>query len=99
MSLKNLITITLLGLGTSALGCAGGSDTAISGFGNGHNIIGGAAVLERAARELAALGAIPEVTDEDLRNVFDSIRARAIEGEPDAVLLMVRVAALQRESE
>ncbi len=99
MRLRNVLGTSLLTLGAVILGCTGGADTAISGFGNGNNIIGASGVLELTAREFATLDAIPEVTDEELRKVFGSIRTRAVEGNPDAVLLLVRVAALQRSGD
>lgn len=89
----------LLAFGVMSLGCTGGAETAITGFGNGGNFIGTSGVLERAARELAMLEAIPEVSDEDLRGVFGAIRARALDGNPDAVLVLARVAALQRPAD
>jgi len=79
----------------AALGCGAGADTVISGFGNNDNVIG-ANVLERVAHELAGQSAIPAVSDDDLRAAFDAIREHARSGDPDAALVLLRVAAIQR---
>jgi hypothetical protein len=49
MSARAIFWITFLASGAATLGCTGGADTAITGFGNGNNIIGAAGVFERAS--------------------------------------------------
>ncbi|HXK24779.1 MAG TPA: hypothetical protein VMS55_19060 [Myxococcota bacterium] len=83
----------LFALGT--LGC--GADTLVTGIGNGGNVIG-ADVLDRVAHELARQPAIPLVGDDELRVAFAAIRDRARSGDPDAALVLLRVAAIQREA-
>ena len=75
-------------------GCGG--ENVISGFGNSSNIIG-ADVLERVAKELAGAPAVPAVTDDDLRAAFSAIHTNALAGDPDAALVLLRVAAYQKE--
>jgi hypothetical protein len=86
----------LAALGLAAPGCTGGGETVFNGIGNGGNIIGTDA-LERVAQELAEEPAIPAVTDDDLRAAFAAIREHALSGDPDAALVLLRVAARQRE--
>jgi hypothetical protein len=75
-------------------GCGG--ETVVSGVGNSGNVIG-ANVTDRLAHELAEAPAIPAVSDDDLRAAFAAIRARAVEGDAEAALVLLRVAAHQRE--
>ena len=81
----------------AALGCGAGADTVISGFGNNGNVIG-ANVLELVAHELARQSSIPAVSDDDLLAAFGAIRDHARSGDPDAALVLLRVAAIQREA-
>lgn len=76
-----------------ALASCGGE---IVGIGNSSNVIA-ADVLDRVAQELAGAPAIPAVSDEDLRAAFAAIRERALGGDPEAALVLLRVAAYQRE--
>jgi len=80
----------------AALGCTGGGETVISGFGNSGNTVG-ASVFDRVAEELAESPAIPAVSDDDLRAAFSAIRADALEGDPKAALVLLLVAGEQRE--
>jgi hypothetical protein len=84
----------LTALVLAVAGCGG--ETVVSGFGNSGNLIG-TQVDDRLARELAEAPAIPAVSDDDLRAAFSAIRDRALQGEADAALILVRVAAHQRE--
>jgi hypothetical protein len=77
------------------LGCGG--ETVISGFGNSGNLIGEGGVLERVAGELAQLEALPKVADDELLAAWSAIRERARAGDPEATLVLLRVAAHQRE--
>jgi hypothetical protein len=83
----------LAALPVAWLGC--GADTLISGIGNSGNMIG-VDVLERVAHELAHAKTTPAVSDDDLRASFSAIREHAVAGDPDAALVLLRVAALQR---
>ena len=78
----------------AVFGCFG--ENVINGIGNGGNDIG-QGVLDRVAHELAGQSAIPAVGDDDLRTAFDAIREHARSGDPDAALVLLRVAAIQRE--
>jgi hypothetical protein len=78
------------------LGCGG--ETVISGIGNSGNWVGEGGVLERVADELAELESVPKVADAELLAAFSAIRERARAGDPDATLVLLRVAAHQREA-
>ncbi len=65
------------------IGCTGGSESVISGVGNGGNRIGTAALWESVADELAHHEATPTVTDEDVQRVFEVIRSHAREDGQD----------------
>jgi hypothetical protein len=90
---------SLVRLAALALACAGcGGETVVSGFGNSGNVIG-AEVTDRLAHELAqAPAAIPAVSDDDLRAAFSAIRERAFQGDAESALVLLRVAAHQREA-
>jgi hypothetical protein len=87
--------LAMLALGGACTG-AGGADAVIAGMGNNGNMIG-VDVLERLARELANLESAPRVTDDELVTAFAALREHAQSGDPDAALVLLRVAALQRD--
>ena len=98
ISIATLRTAAMLAaLFLAVPGCTGGGETVVSGFGNGGNIIR-TDELERVAEELASQPAIPAVSDDDLRAAFAAIREHALAGDPDAALVLLRVAARQREA-
>ena len=90
-----LFTLTALWI-LSTAGCTGGGDTVISGIGNGGNVIG-ASTSDQLAEELAESPAIPPVSDDDLLAAWNAIRDQARTGDPDATLLVLKVAAKQKE--
>jgi hypothetical protein len=84
-------------IGALALALAScGADTLITGIGNGGNTIA-PDELDRVARELAKMPATPKVGSDDLLAVFSAIRQRALEGDPQAAYVLLRVAAHQGE--
>jgi hypothetical protein len=82
-------------LALAVAGCGG--ETVVTGFGNSGNVIG-TQVDDRLAKELAEAPAIPAVSDDDLRAAFSAIRDRAFQGDAGSALILLRVAAHQRES-
>ena len=90
---RALLVVTLLALA----GCTGGGDTVISGLGNSGNRIRTDAVVDDVARALAEQPGIPDVQDSDLLAAYESIRSRARDGELQATLVLLELAALQRE--
>ena len=82
-----------------AAGCTGGGESVISGLGNSDNHIGTAALWGSLADELADYEATPRVSDEDLQLAYAAIRRHALEGELEAVLVLLKLAEEQRESE
>jgi hypothetical protein len=79
-----------------ASACGGSGETAIIGFGNGGNRIT-TDPIAKVADALAELEATPEVTDEMIVRVFSAILEKAEAGEPEAALILLRVAEEQRE--
>lgn len=89
--------LPLLALLMVLAGCdfIGGADTLVRGS---HNIIAKDDAAELVARDLAALEAVPQVTDQELVAIYGTIRERAMAGELDAVRVLARLAALQRSA-
>ena len=85
----------------AAISCGGGAGrTAVVGLGNGGNrIFESGGLAEALAEELARHGGTPEIGDELLAEIFESIVTHAREGDPEAALIVFRVAAEQREKE
>jgi hypothetical protein len=85
------------GFGVAA-GCTGGGDTVISGIGNSGNRIGADSWAE-VAEQFAAHAAIPPVTDAEIERMFGAIRAKALEGDLDSAMVVLKLAEQQREVE
>ena len=73
------------------------SGSAVSGFGNGGNRVYADPTRDELAELLVSTRAAPDVSDEALREIHEAIRRRATAGELDAALVLLQVAALQRE--
>jgi hypothetical protein len=90
-----------LALGVAAAAaCNGGGRTAVVGLGNGGNRIfetGGTAAM--LAEQLAAHPGTPEIGDELLAEVFQSIVTHARAGDAEAALILFRVAEEQRRKD
>ena len=88
-------------LGIAAVtSCGGGAGrTAVVGLGNGGNRIFEAGdTAEALAEQLVEHAGTPEITDELLTEIFESIVTHARAGDPEAALIVFRVAAEQREN-
>jgi hypothetical protein len=92
---KNLAVI---GVATALLGCGLGDDV-VTGIGNGGNRFYAPPVIDELAEHLAGNVVVATVTDEMLRTAFDAISARAADGDPEAALILFRVAEEQRKAE
>ncbi|MEM7310878.1 MAG: hypothetical protein AAF682_29680 [Planctomycetota bacterium] len=79
--------------GTTACGNVGGEDTIVHGDAN--TLVQDRAT-DRVAAELLKLEATPYVDDADVISVFKRIREDALDGDLDAALVLLRVAAEQR---
>jgi hypothetical protein len=77
-----------------ALGCGG--DEFVAGIGNGGNRIY-SSPIDEVVDTLGQDPSVPPVTDAMLRAAFDAIVRRAGDGDPEAVMVLYRVAAQQRE--
>ena len=73
----------------------GGGDTIVRGDGN---LVVKDEVGQRVASALARFDSTPAVTDEDIEAVFAVIRERALAGELEASLVLLKVAEKQREA-
>ena len=97
---RNRFTLAVL-LSASALlltGCEfiGGADTIVKG--NGINIIEDD-LTDGLAAYLAEHSVTPEVTDEDLVAVYEVIRRKALEGDLQASVVLLKIAGIQRAPE
>lgn len=79
-----------------AFACGVGDDF-VTGLGNGGNRFYATPVMDELAEQLAGNAVVPPVTDEMLRTAFDAIAGRAASGDPDAALILFRVAEEQRK--
>jgi hypothetical protein len=85
-------------LAAGAITACGIGDRQVSGLGNGGNRIYANPVLDQIVEVLAASTAIPKVSDETLLTSYTALQRRALEGDPEAVLIVFQVAERQRES-
>ena len=92
-------SIIVLGITLMLAGCTGGGDTVISGLGNSGNRIRTDAVVDDVVRALVQHSATPEVSDDDLMRSYQAIRSHALEGELQASLVLLQLAAQQREAD
>lgn len=75
------------------------SGSAVSGFGNGGNRVYADPTRDELAELLVSTKSAPDVSDESLRAIHEAISRSAAAGELDAALVVLQVAALQRERE
>lgn len=88
----------LLMLGLVLLGCAGcdfigGADTLVRGS---HNFIAGNGGPDAVADALSRLEEVPQVSDQDILAIYETIRTRALAGELESARVLLRLAAMQR---
>lgn len=83
---------------TMLLGCdfIGGGETVVKG---NDNLVVADPTRNLIARTLSRLEAIPEVTDAELQQMYGVIRDKAMEGDFDAMLVVLRLAEFQRAPE
>ena len=79
-------------------GCSGGGRTAVIGFSNDGNSLGAGEVVDELAEVLALNDGTPRVTDDMVAEVFGAILAGARKGDPEAALIVLKVAEAQREA-
>ena len=90
--------LMLLGVAAALLACGLG-DEIVSGIGNGGNRFYATPVIDELAEYLASNAVVEPVTDEMLRSAFDAIGKRAANGDPDAALILFRLAEEQRKAQ
>ena len=88
-------TLASLALCT-ALGCGIG-DELVTGIANSGNTFYASPVIDELAQKLAESGATPAVTDAMLLQSFRAIADGAAQGQPEAALILLRVAEAQRK--
>jgi len=82
----------------SAAGCTGGGESVVSGIGNsGNRIQLDDKLWAKLAEEFSSSEATPRVTDEEVREIFATIRGRALQGDFEAALIVLRIAEAQRQ--
>ena len=74
----------------------GGGETVVKG---NDNLIVLDQAIDRIAAALASFETTPEVTDADIAAVYAKVRQDALEGDLDAALVLLKVAAIQRVPE
>ena len=99
MRLNRLATNLLLLIVAIAAVACGVGDNFASGFGNGGNRFYATPVMDELAEQLASNEVVPPVTDEMLKAAFAAIAGRAARGDPDAALILFRVAEEQRKAQ
>ena len=90
------LTIALAFIILALPGCTGGGETVISGLGNSNNYIGKDDEIRMLANALAKQAMVPAVTDEDIMTIYGKVRDKALEGDFQAAVVMLRLAAHQR---
>ena len=90
-----IVPTFVLALVVTVAGCEfiGGADTVVTGH---NNVVAADGVNDQVAKALAGFEATPLVTDEVLQRLYEQIRERALAGDMDATLVVLKVAALQR---
>jgi hypothetical protein len=83
----------LLALLLTGCGNIGGGETIVQG---NDNLMVLDEAIDRVAAALAGFEATPDVTDADLQAIYAKIHEKALEGDLDAVLVLLKVAAIQR---
>ena len=79
------------------VGCGGGRNAIIGVANTGNRVLSGD--LSELADMIAEHESIPKVTDEELLGAFGSIREHAMEGDPEAALILYLVAEGQRSDD
>ncbi len=87
------------GLAIAAARLAASCGTAIVGLGNSGNRISEGGMLDEVAEALADYEGTPQVSDALLGQIFAAVVGRATEGDPEAALIVLRVAERQRRVE
>jgi hypothetical protein len=91
-----LTTAMLIGMSMiSVSGCdfIGGAETLVRG---NHNVLTGDGNSDAVAKILSELVTTPEIGDTELLEILGIMRTRAAEGDMDAALVVLRLAAIQR---
>jgi hypothetical protein len=88
-----LAATLLLALVLAGCGNIGGGETIVQG---NDNLMVLDEAIDRVAAALAGFEATPDVTDADLQAVYGKIRERALDGDLDSSLVLLKVAAIQR---
>jgi hypothetical protein len=80
---------------TMLLGCdfIGGGETVVKG---NDNLVVADSTRNQIARALSRLEAIPEVTDAELEQMYGVVHDKALEGDFEALLVVLRLAEFQR---
>ena len=88
----------LAGLLMVLAGCdfIGGAETLVRGS---NNFISADGMPDALGKALSEFENVPRVSDEELLTLYRSIQAKALEGDLDATLVVLRLPAIQRQPE
>ena len=95
MRRNRIVYVALAGAALCTLGC--GRDKLVTGIANSGNVFYANPVIDELAQRLADSDATPPVTDAMLLESFRAIADGAAKGQPEAALILFRVAEAQRE--
>ena len=88
------VCLALTLLSVSACEFIGGAETLVRGS---NNMVVSEGSPEAVAKMLSELLATPEITDRELLDVLSNIREKAATGDLDAAMVLLRLAAIQRQ--
>ncbi len=97
--MNRLATLLIVALAMSISGCTGGGETVFTGLVNDNIRYNADTLTEDIADTLAQLKSTPQISDEELRSLYEAIRTRAMDGDLEATLIVLTIATLQRQPE
>ena len=95
--MNRLASLLIVVLASGLSGCTGGGETVFTGLVNDNIRYNTDTLTEDIAGTLVKLEATPEITDEELAGLYAAIRSRAMNGELEPTLIMLTIAAIQRQ--
>jgi hypothetical protein len=92
--LMRVLVVIMAVLAMTSCDFIGGGDTIVRGD---DNLVVRNPNRELVSRAFAQFEAVPRVSDADLQQMYAVIRRQALDGDLDATLVMLRLAAIQRQ--
>jgi hypothetical protein len=98
--IKNYALLFSISIGLLlTVGCTGGGETVISGLGNSGNYVGKDDEVAMLANALARQSVVPRVSDAEIIKLYTNVQEMALEGDFKASIVILRLAARQRDKE